>query len=54
MLKTALVVSLAALMLLSCTAQTPASTELPQSIHANLNQLMQGVIYPAANVLFST
>ena len=37
----------------SCTAQTSSPTAT-QEIHANLNQLMQGVIYPAANVLFST
>ena len=37
---------------LSLSAQTssPAAT---QEVHANLNQLMQGVVYPAANVLFS-
>jgi hypothetical protein len=26
---------------------------MPQQVHANLNQLMQGVVYEAANVLFS-
>ncbi len=33
---------------LSLTAQTNP----PQEIHANLNQLMRGVLYPAANVVF--
>jgi len=37
---------------LSLIAQTP-STDAPQQIHANLNQLMRGVLYPAANVVFS-
>ena len=38
-------------MLLSCTART--SHEVAgQEVHATLNQLMQGVIYPAANVVF--
>jgi hypothetical protein len=48
-----LVLLLAPGMLLSCTAQTsgPAGN---QKAHATLNQLMQGVVYPAANVLFST
>src|SRR5215831_10412090 len=32
-------------------AQTP-SPPPPQEIHANLNQLMRGVLYPAANVVF--
>ena len=36
---------------LSLTAQTP-STNATQSVHANLNQLMRGVLYPAANVVF--
>src|SRR3954463_14941655 len=43
------------LMLATCTqlstAQTPA-TKATQEIHANLNQLMRGVLYPAANVVF--
>jgi cytochrome c556 len=34
------------------TAQT-SSTNAPQEVHANLNQLMRGVLYPAANVVFS-
>jgi hypothetical protein len=43
---------------LSLIAQTPAkdapsSTTPPQQVHANLNQLMRGVLYPAANVVFS-
>ena len=36
---------------LSLMAQTP-STNAAQ-VHANLNQLMRGVLYPAANVVFS-
>src|SRR5215471_7743063 len=36
---------------LSLTAQTPATTAT-QEVHANLNQLMRGVLYPAANVVF--
>jgi len=36
---------------LSLIAQTPA-TNAPQQVHANLNQLMRGVLYPAANVVF--
>src|SRR5216110_3079059 len=36
---------------LSVTAQTP-STTVAQEVHANLNQLMRGVLYPAANVVF--
>jgi hypothetical protein len=33
------------------TAQTPP-TNAAQEVHANLNQLMRGVLYPAANVVF--
>src|SRR5882672_5229004 len=36
---------------LSLTAQT-LSTNAAQEVHANLNQLMRGVLYPAANVVF--
>jgi hypothetical protein len=36
---------------LPLTAQT-TSTTAPQQVHANLNQLMRGVLYPAANVVF--
>jgi hypothetical protein len=36
---------------LSLTAQT-TSTNTAQVVHANLNQLMRGVLYPAANVVF--
>ena len=36
---------------LSLTAQTP-STNATQIVYANLNQLMRGVLYPAANVVF--
>jgi hypothetical protein len=52
MLRTVLTLLLAPAILLSCTAQTspPAA---PAKVHATLNQLMQGVVYPAANVLFS-
>ena len=37
---------------LSLTAQTP-STDLAPQVHANLNQLMRGALYHAANVVFS-
>src|SRR5512146_2933210 len=37
---------------LSLTAQTP-STNATQAVYANLNQLMRGVLYPAANVVFA-
>ena len=37
---------------LSLLAQTPA-TNAAQQVHADLNQLMRGVLYPAANVVFS-
>jgi hypothetical protein len=37
---------------LSLIAQTP-STTAAQQVHADLNQLMRGVLYPAANVVFS-
>ena len=37
---------------LSLMAQTP-STNTGQQVHADLNQLMRGVLYPAANVVFS-
>jgi hypothetical protein len=37
---------------LSMMAQTP-STNAAQQVHADLNQLMRGVLYPAANVVFS-
>jgi hypothetical protein len=33
-------------------AQTP-STNGAEQVHANLNQLMRGALYPAANVVFS-
>ena len=39
---------------LSLTAQTPApSTPPAQAVYANLNQLMRGVLYPEANIVFS-
>jgi hypothetical protein len=37
---------------LSLMAQSPP-TDPPQQVHANLNQVMRGVLYPAANVVFS-
>src|SRR5262252_3732011 len=37
--------------MLALTAQTP-STNTAQQVHADLNQLMRGVLYPAANVVF--
>ena len=37
---------------LSLMAQTPP-TNTAQQVHADLNQLMRGVLYPAANVVFS-
>ena len=37
---------------LSLMAQAPR-TSAGQQVHANLNQLMRGVLYPAANVVFS-
>ena len=36
---------------LSLIAQAP-STNAPQQVHADLNHLMRGVLYPAANVVF--
>jgi len=52
MRKTLLILFFAPAISLSCTAQTsPPITA--QEVHATLNQLMQGVVYPAANVLFS-
>ena len=43
---------------LSLVAQTPATETKPatdpnQQIHADLNQLMRGLLYPLANVIFS-
>ena len=37
---------------LSLMAQAPR-TSAGQQVHANLNQLMRGALYPAANVVFS-
>lgn len=37
---------------LALTAQTPPANP-PQQVHADMNQLMRGVLYPAANVVFS-
>src|SRR3954470_24938353 len=51
MRRTALTLSLMLASGLSLTAQT-SSTKATQEVHANLNQLMRGVLYPAANVVF--
>ena len=52
MRKTVLILSLTlAVCGLSLIAQTP-STNPAQEVHADLNQLMRGVLYPAANVVF--
>ena len=52
MLRTALTLFLAlAACGLSLTAQTPSADAVPPP--ADLNQLMRGVLYPAANVVFS-
>jgi hypothetical protein len=51
--RTALTLSLTlAACALPLMAQTPPTTA-GQEVHANLNQLMRGVLYPAANVVFS-
>ena len=53
MYRTALVLSIMlAVGALSLIAQTPP-TSAGQQVHANLNQLMRGTLYPAANVVFS-
>src|SRR5258708_1497677 len=52
MRKTVLTLSLMLAMCgLSLVAQT-VPTNTTQEVHANLNQLMRGVLYPAANVVF--
>ncbi len=51
MFRKALTLVLAPAMCLSCTQTSPPMAGL--EVHATLNQLMQGVVYPAANVLFS-
>ncbi|MBW8869073.1 MAG: cytochrome c [Acidobacteria bacterium] len=38
---------------LSLTAQAPPPATTGQQVHATLNQLMRGTLYPAANVVFS-
>jgi hypothetical protein len=38
---------------LSLVAQTPAA-DGDQEVHADLNQLMRGALYPAANVVFAS
>ena len=50
--RTALTLLLAAGCGLSLVAQT-GSTGTEQQVHADMNQLMRGVLYPAANVVFS-
>jgi hypothetical protein len=52
MRKAALALSGTAAIWLLLTAQTSAPIAA-QHVHATLNQLMQGVLYPAANVVFS-
>jgi hypothetical protein len=52
MRRTVLTLSLVLACGLSLTAQT-SSTNAPQQVFADLNQLMRGVLYPAANVVFS-
>ena len=52
MYRTALTFFLAAAGGLSLVAQT-TSTGTDQQVHADMNQLMRGVLYPAANVVFS-
>jgi hypothetical protein len=47
-----LILLLTPAILQSCTAQTSQPSATPV-VHATMNQLMQGVVYPAANVLFS-
>ena len=50
--RTVLILSLMlAVYVLSLMAQTP-STNSAQEVHADLNRLMRGVLYPAANVVF--
>ena len=51
MRKTVSILFLLPLALLSCTTRTSPEAA-PQEVHATLNQLMQGVIYTAANVVF--
>jgi hypothetical protein len=51
MRKTVLFLFLMPTVLLSCTTRTSPPTAT-QEVHATLNQLMQGVVYPAANVVF--
>jgi hypothetical protein len=55
MIRTGLTLSLMLAMLgvASLTAQTTSTAPAPaQQVHADLNQLMRGVLYPAANVVF--
>jgi hypothetical protein len=39
---------------LSLLAQTPSTTAAPQQVYADMNQLMRGVLFPAANVVFAS
>ena len=52
MRKTARTLSLTLVVWLSLTAQACSPVAAPE-VHATLNQLMQGIVFPAANVLFS-
>ena len=47
-----LMLSVCGLSLVAQTPPTPATTNADQQVHADLNQLMRGVFYPAANVVF--
>lgn len=51
MRKTVVFAFLTPVLSLSCTAKTSPDAA-QQEVHATLNQLMQGVVYPAANVVF--
>jgi hypothetical protein len=53
MRKMVMTVALLAVCGLSLVAQTPPPANAAQEVHADLNQLMRGVLYPAANVVFS-
>ena len=37
----------------NATQTNPPQSNAPQQVHADLNRLMRGVLYPAANVVFS-
>jgi len=42
------------LSLLAQTPATPSTTSAAQQVYADMNQLMRGVLYPAANVVFAS